>query len=102
MTPLTFGQPVPVTVATEAPAATRYTAFASTRIAGITVRGDADTISSFALPRTRKAPVAAESGTVTVMRVVPVRLATFAVAPLAKVTQTARSRFVPLIVSACQ
>ena len=96
---VTSVSPVPVIVTLAPAAATRYTVLASTRMAGMTCSADAATTSSPALPRTRKTPLAAVSGTATVTRVVPVRVAMLAVTPLAKTTAVARSRLVPSTVS---
>ena len=92
-------RPVPVIVTESPAAATRYTALASTRTAGITCSAVADSASSPASARTRNTPLAAASGTTAVSRVVPVRAAIVAVAPLANTSEEARSRFVPFTVS---
>ena len=93
--------PVPVIVTFAPAAATRYTAVASTRIAGATASGAPDVTVSPALPCTCNAPLIAASGTVTVMRVVPERVATGAEAPPENTTAVARSRLVPFSVSDC-
>src|SRR5512147_29546 len=100
-TPDTSMSPVPVIVTLLPAAATRYTAAASTRMAGTTCSADAAWLSSPALARTRNTPLAAASGTTAVTRVVPVRVAMLAVAPLAKTMAVARSRLVPTTVSVC-
>ena len=101
VTPATSVSPLPAIVTSAPAAATRYTAEPSTRIAGTTVSGAADATWSAALPRSCTTPDCAASGTVTVIRVEPLRVAIGAEAPPANTTAVARSRFVPLTVSVC-
>ena len=101
VTPATSPRPLPAIVTSAPAVATRYTAEPSTRIAGTTVSGAADAIWSPALPSTCTTPDCAASGTVTVIRVEPLRVAIGAEAPPENITAVARSRFVPLIVSVC-